>query len=164
MTRYASRTEVTPERSRAEIERVVTRYGATGFHYGWQGETAAIGFEIGGRRVRIVLSLPSLGDFKFDDRSYLRSATAQKREHEQAVRQRWRALVLVLKAKLEAVESGISTIEREFLADVVLSSGETVGEWLAPQIEAAYRAHEMPPLLPGLPSPASGSVRLHEVV
>ncbi len=40
---------------------------------------------------------------------------------------RWRALVLVVKAKLEAVASGISTLESEFLANIVMGNGQTIG-------------------------------------
>jgi hypothetical protein len=49
-----------------------------------------------------------------------RTETQAQRAWEQAVRQRWRALVLVIKAKLEAVESGITSFEDEFLAHTVL--------------------------------------------
>ena len=65
----------------------------------------------------------------------------------QEERQRWRALVLVIKAKLEAVESGITTFENEFLAHIVLPDNRTVGEWLAPQIDSAYEEGGMPKLL-----------------
>ena len=162
MTRYAADTKVTPARSRTEIEAQLTRYGATGFGYATQGDRAAIEFEIQHRRVRIILNLPRLEEFTWTEQSRRRSASGMKTAHEQAVRQRWRALALVIKAKLEAVESGISTIEQEFMAHVVLPSGATIGEWLAPQIEAAYRTQEMPPLLPG-PSFQPGTVRLREV-
>ena len=57
---------------------------------------------------------------------------------------------MIIKAKLEAADSGISTIEREFLYDIVLPDGKTVGEYMAPQIEAAYTTGEMPPMLPML--------------
>jgi hypothetical protein len=33
--KYAANTEVSAEKSRAEIETVLRRYGATGFMYGW---------------------------------------------------------------------------------------------------------------------------------
>jgi hypothetical protein len=67
---------------------------------------------------------------------------------EQACRQRWRALALVVKAKLEAVECGISTFEEEFLAWMMLPDGSTVGDRMLPQLETAYRTGQMPPLLP----------------
>lgn len=41
----------------------------------------------------------------------------------------------------------------EFLAYVVLLNGETVGNWLAPQIEQSYASGSMPPLLPMLEGP-----------
>lgn len=69
---------------------------------------------------------------------------------EQACRSRWRALYLIVKAKLEAVEAGISTVEREFLYDIVLPDGRTAGEWIAPQIEMAYQTGQMPAMLPML--------------
>lgn len=72
------------------------------------------------------------------------------KEWEQACRQKWRALALVVKAKLEAVESGISEFEEEFLAHIVLPDGQTVGRWMQPQIADAYGSGKMPPMLPAL--------------
>ena len=43
---------------------------------------------------------------------------------------------------------GISTIETEFLANIVLPDNTTAGEWMLPQIDRAYRTGEMPPMLP----------------
>jgi hypothetical protein len=56
---------------------------------------------------------------------------------------------LLIKAKLEAVESEISTVETEFMTWMVLPNGETVGQWMMPQLEAIYQSGKMPPLLPG---------------
>lgn len=65
-----------------------------------------------------------------------------------AERQRWRALALVIKAKLEAVEAGITEFEEEFLAHIVLPNGGTVGQFMLPQVATAYETGQMPPLLP----------------
>ena len=46
----------------------------------------------------------------------------------QQQRQRWRALRLVIYAKMEAIECGISTIEREFLAWAQGADGRTIGD------------------------------------
>jgi hypothetical protein len=86
----------------------------------------------------------------------VRTPDAALKEWEQAVRQRWRALALVIKAKLEAVESGISEFESEFMANIVLPDGKSVGEWMRPQIAEAYRIGEMPSMLPMLPDHSSG--------
>ena len=78
-----------------------------------------------------------------------RTPQAAQNAHEQAERQAWRALVLVIRAKLEAVEAGITTIEQEFLADMVLPGDVTVSEALLPRLDEALNTGRMPGLLPG---------------
>jgi hypothetical protein len=67
-----------------------------------------------------------------------------------ACRQRWRALALVIKAKLEAVESGIATFDEEFMNWILLPNGQTVGDMIRPKIEQVYLTGELPPLLLGI--------------
>ena len=151
MARYAADTEVTSDRSRTEIERTLKRYGATAFAYAWEGQLATIAFKLAGRQIRFRLPLPDphSDEFTLTPTGRDRSASAAEQAYEQAVRQRWRALALVIKAKLEAVEAGISTVEDEFLHAVLLPSGQTVGEWIRPQLRAVYARGEMPALMPG---------------
>lgn len=161
-SRFASGTQVPVERSRAEIERTLQRYGAQQFVYGWDQEAAVIGFvvvvESGERRqVRFKLPLPDRLDREFTHHSRgRRTPTEAERRWEQASRQRWRALALVVKAKLEAVAAGIATFEDEFLAYTMLPTGATVGEWLSPQLDEVYRDGIMPTSLQlALPAGAS---------
>jgi len=153
-TRYAASTKVPLDRSRAEIERTVTRYGATAFGYMSGGTDAAIVFEIANRRVMFRVPLPDRRAREFThtpERGARRRPEAAEELRQQAVMQRWRALALVIKAKLEAVAAGITTVEQEFLAHIVLPDGHTtVGTWMAPQLAAAYDAGTMPALLPGV--------------
>ena len=58
MAKYAATTSVTSEKSRAEIERTLSKYGATSFAYGWEETRSVIGFRIENRQVRFVLPLP----------------------------------------------------------------------------------------------------------
>ena len=154
MSTYAAATDVTSARSRDEIERTLQRYGADQFLYGWQDEAAMVGFRMEGRQIRFVLAMPRKDEKRFTHHSRgARAPDAALKEWDQAVRQRWRALALVIKAKLEAVQSGISEFEDEFLANIVLPDGKTAGGWLRPQIAEAYRVGSMPPLLPMLPAP-----------
>ena len=151
MARYAENTQVSSDRSRAEIERILRRYGATAFAYGWDTEAATLMFEIANRRVMFRLPMPNRADRTFTrtPTGKDRSTAAAEGAYEQAVRQRWRALALVIKAKLEAVAAGITTVEQEFLAHIVLPDGRTVGEHTSPVIAAAYETGEMRPMLPG---------------
>lgn len=158
MTRYAESTSVTSDRSRAEIEKTLARYGASSFAYGWERERAMVGFVANDRQVRFILPLPDRADREFTHtptRGTRRSEDQVEAAYEQAVRQRWRALSLVIKAKLEAVETGIVTFEDEFAMHMVLPDGRTVGDWVVPQIEQAYATGQMP--APLLALPAGGS-------
>lgn len=153
MSQFAKDTSVSVESSRGEIERTLQRYGAEAFMYGWDTSAAIIQFAAEGRRIKFVLQLPERESKEFwqtPARGTKRAPEAAYKAWEQACRQRWRALALCIKAKLEAVESGISTFEDEFLAHTVLPDGTTAGEWLRPQIEEVYRTGEMPSMLPAL--------------
>lgn len=155
MSRYASQTEVSTDRSLAEIQATVRRYGATGFMTGWEhGEgqhRAMVQFKAADRFVRFILPLPDPHAKEFT----LTPAGKRQRDEagrvaawEQACRQRWRALALAIKAKLEAVEAGIATFEEEFLAHIVLPDGSTVGGHVLPRVQRAYVDGAMPKLLP----------------
>ena len=143
MPRYAADTSVPVERSGAEIGTILRRYGAKRYMSGWDTDTdvATIAFEIAGRTVKIVVPMPDreAPEYHETPTGRPRRGNAASEAYEQACRQRWRALALVVKAKLEAVDAGISSVEAEFLAWTLLPSGKTVGQELAPQIADAYR-------------------------
>ncbi len=143
--RYAENTSVSTEKSRIEIERTLHRYGATSFAYGSDVSKASIGFTISDRMIRFILPLPDRTDREFTHHSRgRRTPEAAANIYEKACRQRWRALSLVIKAKLEAVAAGITTIEDEFLAHTVLPDGSTFGQWAKPEVDRAYELGEMP--------------------
>lgn len=152
--RYAENTSVSSEASRSEIERTLQRYGASSFGYGWEDDIALIAFKLSGRSIKFVLRMPDRNSRQFTHtpvRDLPRYKDDAQAEWEKACRQRWRALALVVKAKLEAVEAGITTVENEFLSATMLPSGETIGEWVGPQVDEVYRTGGMPSLLPGAP-------------
>ena len=100
MAKYAANTSVAANRSRDEIERTLTKYGADSFMYGWEGSTAVIGFRMNGKMVRFMLLMPDKesDEFKYTpSQKQARSAESQIKAWEQATRQRWRALPLVEK-------------------------------------------------------------------
>ena len=131
---YADRTRVPVVQTRADIEKVLTKYGADQFLFGWDKGRALVRFRMKGRHISFQLPLPD-------------------RLTEQQARSRWRGLFLVIKAKLEAVHAGISVFDDEFLPHIVLPNGQTVGDFMRPQIERSYQSGDMPNLLPGLPPP-----------
>lgn len=147
MSRYATGTDVSAARSRAEIERIVVRYGADGFVCGWDGGNAQIMFRAHGRFVRFTVKEPELEEFAKTPTGRSRDMKAQRKEQAKETSRRWRVLALVIKAKLEAVESGVVTFEDEFLAQTVLPDSSTVGDWVRAKVEGAYKSGKMPKLL-----------------
>lgn len=157
---YAEKTTVSVEKSRAEIERTLEKYGANQFAYGRDDDRglASIQFAASDRHIRFIIHLPSKQDQTFwRHKRGRRTPEAAHSQWEQACRQKWRALALCIKAKLEAVDANISEFEEEFMAHIVLPDGATVGEFLKPQIKQAYQTGGMPPGISGLlPSPNDG--------
>jgi hypothetical protein len=143
MKKYAEGTTVPVDRSKAEIERILNRYGAAGFGYMTKGNQAAIMFLAHGKQIRFILPLPSPDEFKA---AYRKSASER---YQQELKRRWRAITLAIKAKLEVVQTGITEFEKEFLAYIVLPNGQTVAETVLPAIEESYRTGKVQALLPG---------------
>jgi hypothetical protein len=153
MSKYAENTEVPAARSREEIEKTLMRFGATKFMYGWEDTRAIIAFVAHGKQVRFVLPMPDRNSpeiTRTPGKGLIRSVELQEKAYEQAVRQKWRALAAAILAKFAAVEAGISVFEREFFYDTVLPNGQTVGEYLLPQVEESYRNGNIPSILPAL--------------
>lgn len=156
VTRFAAQTSVSSERTRGEIERTLQRYGASRFMHGWDGDNVALGFTMRNRTIRLMLTMPSrkADEFVKAPRRGRRTPEAAERLWEQACRSRWRALLLVIRAKLEATACGISTFEDEFLAWTVLpgTGGQTVGDAMREDITARIAGSTTAPLLlPGGP-------------
>lgn len=113
---YATRTTVSVDKTKAQIEKLVEQYEAEQFYSGWAGANAVVGFRMCDRIVKFILPLPD-------------KKTETAARYEKICKVRWRALRLVLKAKLEAVEIGISDLRRNFWA---MCSSETGKRWRKP--------------------------------
>jgi hypothetical protein len=138
--KYAQHTEVSIDRSRAEIERILQRYGASAFMSGWNEQNAFLAFQLRDRAIKFVLPMPSRKDKEFwssHGGRRRRSEQAAFAAWEQACKARWRALGLCIKAKLEGIASGIETFEESFLPHFVLPDGRTVGDTIIPQLRNA---------------------------
>lgn len=153
MARYAAQTDVPVLKTRMEIEALAAKHGAGQFFSLTEERQAMIGFTLDSRQVRFELDLPDAKSPKFTECKrgstlWLREPSAAQKLWEQECRSLWRALLLVIKAKLEAVAIGISTFEREFMANIVMTNGQLVHELVGPRIAKAYETSETMPLLP----------------
>jgi hypothetical protein len=138
---YAAKTVVSVDRSQAEIRDILRRYGAEGFMFGETHEQAQLAFQMKDRRIVFRLPLPA------------REAYKTLPAWGQAMRTKWRSLLLCIKAKLETVATGIETFDDAFMAHIMLPSGETMSEWAAR--EENQRALMSGGRVPLLPAPKS---------
>jgi hypothetical protein len=152
--RYADKTEVPVAKTRAELEDLLSRHGATSTAIFNSRTHAAIAFEMHERRILMKLPLPNPDAREFTHATQgargeqPRSAEGAKQAHDKACRQKWRALFLAVKAKLVSVAEGVETFEEAFMAHVVMPDGQTVADLVRPRIASAYAENKMVPLLP----------------
>ncbi len=132
--RYAEGTDVPVSKTRGEIEALLTKHRCAQILSGIDRESRSgfVGFTLQGRQYRVPLLARRINN----------------RNPDQVEREQWRSLLLVMKAKLEFIASGHSTVEQEFLANTVLPSGSTVGAELAPRLAEVYETGQVRALLP----------------
>lgn len=136
--KYASTTKVPVIKSRADVEKLCIKYGATSYTCGWHQQGSTVAFEMNGRVVKMDVPLAKASDYRYEN------------QREQADRQMWRVVLLILKAKFELIETMPDAFEAEFLAYLVLPDGSTVGQETIPKLREAYETGQMPKLLPVL--------------
>lgn len=144
---YAKNTTVSPERSQTEIKNTLRRYGADRFGIMEEKNQGHVMFEYKGLLIQMTVKFPDKNDFSKTDSGKKRIESAIESSYDQAIRQRWRALLLAIKAKLEAVECGISTIEQEFLAFIMMPDGRNISDHLIPELNKIVLSGNMPKML-----------------
>lgn len=125
--RYAEGTTVTVESSRGEITGILAKHGVVRQAMASEPERDILQFELAGRRFQLVIDRPDLATVR---RMYP-NAYNEQAKLDGEWRRRWRATVLLLKAKLEFADGETSTIERELLPYMLTASGQTIEEAIA---------------------------------
>lgn len=124
--RYAEGTTVSVESSRGEITGILAKHGVERMGWSAAPEGDQLLFELHGGTYRLNMVKPTLVEIgKLYPNAYDRQAKLAGEW-----RRRWRANVLLLKAKLEFVASGDTTLDRELLPYRVLKGGQTIEEVL----------------------------------
>ena len=157
MNDYATGTKVDAERSRSELDSLLEKHGATsrGIAVDDERGMAVVGFRLGGLsyRLEVPMPVPEKPKAGAEPRGWNtvwcqaeRDAWVDK-QWRQKCRERWRAILLLTRAKLEAVKLEISTVEREFMPSLVLDDGRTVYEAIGQRIHVALSTRQ--PLMLG---------------
>lgn len=131
--RYAEGTKVTVESSRGEITGILAKHGCEVMAWGTAPDGDTLQFVLGGKSFRFKITKPTRDEvYKRDAKSYSYPANVDWDTKVAAEwRRRWRAHVLLIKAKLEFIEGGDTTLEQEFLPYAVLKDGRTVSELIS---------------------------------
>ena len=151
MSRYANGTQVAIERTEAEIKRTLMRYSADDVVTGMSSRrgVAFVQFVYDDLQIEARIPIPKQDaeEFQLTPRGRDRSESVAFRDWEKACQQQWRILLLLIKAKLEAIENRVVTPEQEFLPWLMLPDSRTVGAALEPDIRKALAGGNVP-LLP----------------
>lgn len=142
---YAKKTRVPVERSRGEIERILRAHGAQQVASSWDvaSRTGQVACRLKGYTLRWTVTTPGIHV------THALSAEQLKRKVADEEARRWRVLVILIKAKLDAIETGGAVIEAEFLANICLPNGKTVYDVAKPEIDRAMTSGKTPTLLLG---------------
>lgn len=119
MMAYAERTAVPFTKTIADIMAMLRKAGALQVGQMEEENRLTIMFAMHDRRVRFRVSWANT---------------------EAAKRQRARALMLVIKAKLESIASEVETFEQAFLANIVMADDRTVYERVGSDLALEYRS------------------------
>lgn len=98
----------------AQLEKLLLDHDVTVFGYERVGALAIVRFQMNGRKLRLVVGMPTPSDYATSDTGKIRTLTARNELYWREVRRRWTAMRNLIAAKLEGVEHGITTWEAEF--------------------------------------------------
>jgi hypothetical protein len=132
--RYAQETTVSIEKSQQELSRVLRAAGADQVVLAWDSaQGTGVRFHMQGRFAQLMVPPPS--EKRMKELKAWRPRWSDLDRLEQEQRRSWRALILLVKAKLEAIAAGITTAEREFMPDLLMDDGRRLEEWALPALE-----------------------------
>jgi len=129
--RFAQGTDVPVERSRGEITGILASHGVQRQAWASEPEGDTLQFELGGLTYRLRIARPTLEEvaaqWRADGRDWSRVYDPRTKVDAEW-RRRWRANVLLVKAKLEFADSDASTVARELMPYALLRDGRTLEE------------------------------------
>lgn len=122
---YAANTKVSVQASRLELEKILGKYGARSHGVETKPDFVAINFELCATRYRLEVPMPGFPNGypigACPDHPACSNRCRYYPAHvEQAKRERWRAIIMMVKSKLELSRLGVSSVEKEFMGSLLL--------------------------------------------
>jgi hypothetical protein len=124
---YAEDTKVSVGKSQGDLVTLLTKFDADQVGHVLDNKTgeAVVFFTREGRQYRLGVPMP-------------KKSGLTDRQFDQKCRSRWRALLLLIKAKMVGIDCGATTFEEEFLAHTVTAQGERLVDALRKPLEEHY--------------------------
>ena len=113
-----------------QLEKLLLDHDVTIFGYERAGALAVVRFQLKGRKLRLVVGMPTPSDYAMTEHGRARTITSRNEVYWREVRRRWAAMRNLIAAKLEGIEAGITTFDDEFSqfadAEGLLGSGQAI--------------------------------------
>lgn len=157
--KYATGTKVSVDKTQEDLRKLLRARGADQimFHDDFTRGYSVMAFQLRGAVYLTYLPMPDANQFTLSPSGRQREPSAIQSEVEKEKARLQRCLHLLIKAKLTAIDEGITTEEKEFFSDRVIwnqdGQQQTVYEWYAPQVEHLKREGLQPPILPAVAEP-----------
>lgn len=144
---YAEGTKVPLEQTQAEISNMLARLSCSQTMTMQNDKEFTVAFVLGG--VAYKMSVPKPDETSKDYTHVKVNARASKAatpdqvqaKVRQEMARRMRALAALIKARLVAIDEGVTTMERAFIGDIVTGpNGQTVADMILPQIAKTLEA------------------------
>lgn len=142
---YAEDTSIELEASITQIVTLVKRVGGERIGQFHDNDRYHVWFSLGERQIRF--TVPLVTEYSGPAKAGNGRAIDPRKWIDQRNRQKGRALMLVIKAKLESVESGVETFEQAFLSNIVCHNGQTVYERIKEPLAIEYAEGKPMPLM-----------------
>ena len=158
---FAKGTKTAIADTEQQIKKMLQKAGADTIGIIEEPGRAVVAFHLNDRAIQFRLPLPARSEHRFLFAKVNQFASSGERPRDQAAaldlwvqacRERWRALHLCIKAKLESVEQNIESFDDAFLAHIQMPDGETVGDKMRVELAQQLAGRPPRPLL-GRPTP-----------
>jgi len=151
MKHYASGTCVGEDRSRAELQFLLEKFGADQFGYVSDRSTSTakimFRYRCASFVFRLPLARPDDKAVRFTPNGRLRVSGQVDKLIRDENRRRWRSLCLAIKAMLVGVQDGIFNFAEIFMPYMVWGDGRTTAETLLPVAESCLKGGAALPAL-----------------
>ncbi len=139
MTTYAKGTAVSVDRSMNEVRGLLMKNKAEAVAIVESQDAFQVQFVFDGHAYKFPIKYPNPQDptIRLNHKGWIKSEAQIQKSIDDEKRRLWRAMVLYIKAALEAHQNGLVNIKRSLMANMVTYSGKTIYQSLESNLDKA---------------------------